>query len=218
MDESEYTRRQYHSSSIDSLKATDNSELPYDFVRFLAAVKRFHVPILHITWQNHRKELGSGATSEIREARTSLNHSFAFKRIPDIEKREKRKETIYQQLITEMSILRHPAFRRHPNIVELQGICWDIGRIQNQHKIIKGPGISGGFSVWPTLVFETSEYGDLYRFSTSPIGRSLDVNQRLNICVAIGHTIAEMMSYRKTLIAPSETLLINILEVSRTVT
>lgn len=196
--ESVYERRQYHSSSIQSVQDAEDTGVPYNFVTFLATVQKFQVPLLHMTWQSHRKLLGKGATSQINEAQTSLESSFAFKRIPNTQKEDWLEADIYQQLITEISILRHPAFRAHPNVVELQGVCWDIDQIQNLHRAKEGrETISGGFSVWPVLVFETSKFGDLYQFAVSPPGRSLDTSQRLNICIDIGLAIADMQSYRE---------------------
>ena len=108
--------------------------------------------------------------------------SLAFKRLKDDEKLEMTEAEIFQILGNEIAVLGHPLIQEHPNIVKLQGICFDI---------------SSDGKVWPVLVFEKSPFEDLYSFATRPIGKDLDVSHRLKLCVDIGEAMMEMHSNSK---------------------
>lgn len=152
-------------------------DTPYDLITFLDVVQRLQVAILPITWQTARQPVGAGATSEIKQALINLQTSFAFKCVSDMQKREQSETKILQALISEMTVLGHPSIRGHPNIVELQGICWDV---------------PSDNEVWPVLVFEKSQFGDLYNFATLPVGRDLRIDERLELCMDIGTAIIYM--------------------------
>ncbi len=74
----------------------------------------------------------------------------------------KRPETITEEiqtwrvLLAEISILSHPTIRRHPNVVNIEGICWDVTADEGK--------------VWPVLVSEKTGHGDLKRFMTKGAG------------------------------------------------
>ena len=148
----------------------------YDLITFLAVAQRMQVNILPITWQSARGLVGRGGTSRINEASVDLHTSFAFKCVLNRQKREFPKAKIFQTLISEIVVLGHPLLREHPNIVELQGICWDVPSDE----------------VWPVLVFEKTQFGDLYNFLTLPVGRDLCTIERLKLCVDIGTAISDM--------------------------
>jgi len=149
----------------------------YDLITFLAAVQRAKVDILPITWQSARRPIGMGGTSNINKASINLETSFAFKCVSDTQKRDQDEAKILQALISEIAVLSHPSIREHPNIIELQGICWDV---PSDHE------------VWPVLVFEEAQFGDLYNFATLPVGRDLCIAERLKLCVDIGTAIIDM--------------------------
>jgi len=113
----------------------------------------------------------------------NLETSFAFKRVwrKDQAATSAASEAIFDSIIREMMILRHPSIQQHPNIVELQGICWDIPYDEK---------------VWPVLVFEKSQYGDLYEFAKRDVGRQLAFSERLRLCLDIGTAVADMHSHR----------------------
>ncbi|CAG9998450.1 unnamed protein product [Clonostachys byssicola] len=150
-----------------------------------------------MTWDGHLAKLGRGATSQIHQAQTGVQTGFAFKRVLDSDKQEKPEEFIYRQLINEISILRHPSVRIHPNIVELQGVCWDIELCHREgdHVHVDGQSQAVDYRVWPALVLEMSELGNLLDFAISPAGRELNIYKRLEICIEIGCAIADMHSY-----------------------
>ncbi|KAI3322017.1 kinase-like domain-containing protein [Xylariaceae sp. AK1471] len=163
-----------------------------NFITYLAVLQRLQVPILPITWDPERKLIGAGHTGRIAEASMSLNAGFAFKRIGDDEKARDAGTEIFLPLINETAILRHDHIEGHPNIPELEGICWDI---TPKDRIVTSDGRGEAFNIWPVLVFERSHYGDLYQFSQSPQGRKLSIGDRIKICLDVGNAIAAMQSH-----------------------
>ncbi len=81
-------------------------------------------------------------------------------------------------LIAEISVLGHPAIRYHPNIANIEGICWDV--------------VDGGEQVWPVLVFEKTRFGDLNRFMTTSLGKELDIKNRLDILFDIALAVRDL--------------------------
>lgn len=138
------------------------------------------------TWQR--------GTSQVSQASMNLAIEFAFKRVSDEDKLNKLKEEIYRCLINEMMVLCHPAIWSHPNIVELQGICWDILAEENENNTeAESFSSSDNDKIWPVLVFEKAQFGDLYYFAKLPIGRELGISKRLEICLEIGSALARPM-------------------------
>ncbi|KAL2038550.1 hypothetical protein N7G274_008597 [Stereocaulon virgatum] len=165
-------------SSRVSLSEIKGLRMTHGFLAFLTTAQALRVEFLPITWQSARKEIGKGGTSVINEALVNRQISFAFKRVRDDEKFEKSKGEIFQSLMDEITVLSHPWIRGHPNIAQLQGVCWDI---------------SDG-NVWPVLVFEKSQFGDLFEFARLPVGRELNLNERLELCIGIGKAVVHMHS------------------------
>lgn len=154
----------------------------HNFLSFLATAQALGIEILPITWQSAIKEIGRGGTSRINQAPANITTSLAFKQVKDEEKLKRTEAEIFQTLSNEITVLGHPPIQEHPNIVKLQGICWDI---------------SSDGRVWPVLVFEKSQFDDLYSFATRPIGKELNIHHRLKLCVDIGEAIIYMHSHSK---------------------
>jgi len=106
-----------------SLANTSTLGSHYDFISFLAVAQRLGMGFLPITWQQALDLLGMGGTAEIRQSLINLQRSLVFKRNTLSTMSE---ESRYRTLISEVSILGHPAIRNHTNVVTLEGICWDI--------------------------------------------------------------------------------------------
>lgn len=68
----------------------------------------------------------------------------------------------------------HHPLRRHPNVVRLEGIGWNVSE-------------TGG--VAPNLVFEKSPYGDCETFMRSAEGQQLEIEDRLSCCVQIAKAL-----------------------------
>ncbi|KAK6220782.1 hypothetical protein LQW54_001974 [Pestalotiopsis sp. IQ-011] len=148
----------------------------FNFLSFLATAQTLGIQFLHIVWDTARGVVGTGGTSRIHQALLDLDNSFAFK---TYHKRSQSEEQVFRTLITEITVLSQPFVREHPNISQLQGICWDISPKDDKP--------------WPVLVFEKSHLGDLYHFARHG-GREMTSQQRLELCVDIGRAIADMHS------------------------
>lgn len=149
----------------------------YDFLDFLGVAQTLKIDLLPISWQPALGTVGEGGTAEIRQALINLQMTFAFKRL----KRSRSSMDEAQdwgKLIAEISILGHPAVRSHQNIVNIEGICWDV--------------ISSGKKVWPVLVFEKTRHGDLEMFMSSDEGRRLGFKERLDVLCDIGLAIRDL--------------------------
>lgn len=152
-------------------------ELDCDLVTFLGAAQEFKVDFLPVTWQPGLDNVGEGATAEIREALIDLQMSFAFKRFKHPGKDDKR---TLRELTCELLVLGQGPIKTHPNIVRLEGVCWDIG--------------SDDSEVWPVLLFEKTPFGDLENFAESEAGKGMSLIDRLRICIDIGTALRDLHS------------------------
>jgi hypothetical protein len=144
----------------------------YGFIAVLALIQRLEIDLLPITWQAALDSLGKGGQGEVSQALINIQTSLAFKRFET-----KGQSDPFREIVQEMVVLRHPGVRGHPHIVQLVGVCWEIP--DKDH-------------VWPVLVFEKTQLGDLYRFKQSGNGRSLCLEDKLKICVEIGVALRDM--------------------------
>ena len=178
----------------------EKADLRYDLMTFLGVAWRLEIDFLPITWQPGLDRIGRGATAEIREASMSLQAIFAFKRpilqfsfhFDELESR------ILPTLIAEISILGHPSIRQHPNIIQLEGICWEVlpeegGIVSRERPIISGKG-----GIVPVLVFEKTNHGDLRSFMMNDAGKQLGFMERLEMCTAVAKAVADMHSNSKS--------------------
>jgi hypothetical protein len=173
------------SHSATPLKSATSNDR-YDFISFLAIAKQLKVDFLPITWQLALDCIGGGATAEIRQSLINLQTSFAFKRFTSPRQAETLVDEtdIFRALVAEILVLGHPSIRRHPNIVELVGICWDV--------------IGETGKVWPVLVFEKAMYGDLENFMRQDRETGLlHWEGRLKLCADVGRAVADMHSNSK---------------------
>ena len=111
-----------HRSATSSLEAA--SDDAKDFLTFLSLAQSLNVDFLPLTWPPALDAIGEGATAKIRQATISLGKSLAFKcpkAWSDVDDADN-----YSALIAEISVLRCPPIRSHPNIARLEGIWWDI--------------------------------------------------------------------------------------------
>jgi serine/threonine protein kinase len=150
----------------------------YDLISLLGTAQRLRIDILPITWQPALDNVGEGRTAEIREAMIDLQLNFVFKRFKYAQQDER---WVFRELISELVVLGYGPVRTHPNLVRLEGICWDI--------------LPGGEKVWPVLVFEKSKCGDLERFASSDDGCKLRVTDRLKLCVNVGTAVNDLHTY-----------------------
>jgi hypothetical protein len=156
-----------------------------DFLSFLSIAQNLKIDFLPITWQPALDGVGQGGTAKIRQALVNLQMSFAFKRLVSTgpAQTETDETRNFRALIAEISALSHPSIQDHPNIIGLEGICWDV--------------VSSREKVWPVLVFEKARHGDLHTFMGQAKGKRLTIEERLNICVDIAIAVMDMHSSSK---------------------
>jgi hypothetical protein len=115
----------FHSEgSLFRCSATTNhtNDSQNDLIAFLSAAQRCNVDFLNITWQPSLSTLGVGSSATISQSTFSADIPLAFKRFHD----DGHSEMDFLPLISEVLILSQPTIRNHPNIVNLEGICWEI--------------------------------------------------------------------------------------------
>jgi len=134
---------------------TNKSRWHRNLIQFLALTQRQEVDILPFTWQPQADSLGQGGTALVSQTSTGPESGFAFKRFDVfIDKKDVTDTDVYDALISEVSVLTHPAMRMHPNIINLEGICWEVDTTS------KGPP-----KIWPVLIFERAHHGSLEKYA-----------------------------------------------------
>lgn len=154
----------------------------YDFITFLAVLQNLKIDFLPVTWQPALDTVGMGATAEIRQLLINLQMSFAFKRFRRFRRGISGDESTFQALISEVSVLGHSSIRGNPNVIHLEGVCWDVSP-ENER-------------IWPVLVFEKTQYGDLDNFLKSDAGRMTSFQDRMSLCADVAAAVIIMHSCR----------------------
>ena len=155
----------------------------YDFLEVLGVAQRLRINFLPIRWQPAFDEAGKGGTATIRQGQGNIEMSFAFKQM-------KRTQSLMKQaqymstLVAEISILAHSRIKLHNNIVNLEGICWDVHQ--------------GGEKVWPALVLEKAPYGDLEKFMASSEGKELGFENTLSILADVAIAVRDLHVARRS--------------------
>jgi hypothetical protein len=86
----------------------------------------------------------------------------------------------FRYITAELLVLLNGKIRKHPNIVDLIGICWEFQ--DKEH------------SVQPVLVFPKAPLGDLPSFLLGPNGKDSSIETRLNICVDVAKGMRSLHS------------------------
>ena len=155
-----------------------------DFLSILGIAQKLNIDFLPIIWLPGLDTAGNGATAEIRQSSINAQTSFAYKRykrrwepLSDTDNSE------FQRLYLEILILGQPEIRSHPNIIRLEGLCWDISPDSKE--------------IWPVLVFEKTSLGDLTRWSASKEGKAASHEVRLSICADVANAVRHLHTHRK---------------------
>ena len=173
----ESSRIIYSSCGKTYQSARSVSSTDYNLLDVLGAAQRLRINFLPIRWQPALDEAGKGGTATIRQGLVSLEKTFAFKQMKRTQ--SLMKQTLYMgALIAEISILAHSNIKSHENIINVEGICWDVD--------------SGRGTVWPVLVFEKAPYGDLKKFMASSNGRELDFEKRVTILADVAIAVRDL--------------------------
>jgi hypothetical protein len=132
------------------------------------------VHYLPITWQPALSSLGVGGSATISQSTFCADMPLAFKRFHDDGCFD------FLPLISEVLILSQPPIQSHPNIINLEGICWEIK--PRTEKAV------------PVLVFEKAAW-DLKQFMNVGEGINMSIEDRLKVCADIGSAIMALHAY-----------------------
>jgi serine/threonine protein kinase len=157
-----------------------SGDLQSDLIDFLSIVQKCNVDYLPITWQPALGNIGHGGSGMISQSTFSTDMPLAFKRFHVLEPDESDSVFDYLPLISEVMILSQLPIRNHPNIINLQGICWEVK--PRTRKAI------------PVLVFEKAAW-DLQQFMNVYEGRNMSIDGRLKLCADIGSAIMALHDY-----------------------
>lgn len=169
-----------YSDTIFSHKAAAPSspsikKVQLSLISFLSVVQKNNVDFLPIMWQPSGI-LGKGGSGTISQSTISTDIGLAFKRFHE----SGQQNECFLQLITEVLILSQPKIQNHPNIITLEGVCWEI-----QKNTLKA---------FPVLVLEKAAW-DLQQFMNVKEGMDMHISDRLNVCASIGSAIIALHSY-----------------------
>ena len=147
-----------------------------DLIAFLSIVQECDVDYLPITWQPTLNTLGVGASGTISQSTFITEKPLAFKRFNDSEN----PNGGCLPMMSEVLILSQPTIRNHPNIVDLEGICWEIK--PSTEKAV------------PVLVFKKASW-DLKQFMNVREGMDMSFEDRLKICADVGDAVMTLHAY-----------------------
>ena len=149
-----------------------------DLIAFLSIVQKCDVDYLPITWQPALNTLGIGGSGTISQSTFIAERPLAFKRFHGRD--SKNPDDGFLPMMSEVLILSQPPIRNHPNIVDLEGICWEI-KPSTEEAV-------------PVLVFEKASW-DLQQFMNVREGMDMSFEDRLKICANIGDAIMALHAY-----------------------
>jgi hypothetical protein len=141
-----------------------------DLIAFLSIVQKYNVDILDITWQP-TLNIGQGGPGTISQCTLITDIPLAFKRyfISGVSDSSDSDSSLLP-LISEVLILSRRPVKRHPNVINLVGICWEI-----KPRVEKAV---------PVLVFAKAVW-DLQQFINVSEAKNMSINGRLKICATL---------------------------------
>ena len=153
--------------------ASTNHVVQTDLIAFISIVQKCDVPYLPIMWQPALRALGTGGSGTVNQSTFMIEKPLAFKRFHDPENSDGN----FLPMMSEVLILRQTPIRNHPNIVDLEGISWEIK--PRTEKAV------------PVLIFEKASW-DLQQFINVREGMDMVFEDRIKICADIGGAIAAL--------------------------
>ena len=153
-----------------------NRVVQSDLIAFLSIVQKCNVHYLPITWQPALSTLGAGGSGTVSQSTFMTKKPLAFKRFHDSEN----SDDDFLPMMSEVLILSQPPIQNHPNIVDLEGICWEV-KPWTERAV-------------PVLVFAKASW-DLQQFMDVREGMDMVVEDRLKICADIGGAIVALHAY-----------------------
>jgi hypothetical protein len=142
-----------------------------NLVSFLSLVQRLDFDFIPAIW-NALEAVGAGATANVHQSTVDISLKFAYKCTSRAFK--KGQAIAFRALISEVLVLGNPSIRQHPNIVDLEGICWEVAE-------------DGTPS--PVLVFRKAHRGNLDEYLKSLGEGESSFETRRNLCLHIGRAI-----------------------------
>lgn len=152
-----------------------------DLLSFLSLLQLLEVNILPLVWYP-ALYVGRGGFAVLNEAPVSKEANFVFKRLISPENMHKGSSNSFTSAAQEVAILRHYHVKKHPNVVELYGICWEVNPIDDR--------------LLPVLVLEKARHGDLYHFKSSQDGRNLPLAAKILLCSQLAEALAMLHASR----------------------
>ena len=181
---SEFSRSVTHTFSAGNADSFD--QVQCDLFLFCSLAQAYEVDMLPMTWQPALESLGTGRTSDVSQSLLNIQTSLAFRRAfrdgADDQYQSDDSSDVLSRLCTELSILAHPPLRNNPNILRLEGYCWDY--------------LPDSFGALPVFVFEEAQCGNLQDFMASERGRTLGIAKRLELAAQIAKGLAGMHKCR----------------------
>lgn len=184
-----------HGSSSYLARETDSilSTLPhYDLLSFLAITERLSKLRLYAfapSYQpNDRLTIRTGASGIVHDQTLSSERGIIFKRYRTTPQSSRR--DVFKAIISEIMVLKHPVLAKHPNIVDLDGITWDVEVERGQPP-----------QITPVLVLKRAEHGNLAEFFRTSHGRNLSLEQRLRLCIDVALALDAMHTYGNVIIS-----------------
>ncbi|KAI4171066.1 MAG: hypothetical protein LQ348_006994 [Seirophora lacunosa] len=126
-------------------------------------------------------QIGQGGSARIQQSPVNIQIDLAFKRLTPMAGGPPDEIALYRALTTEIGVLGHRGIADHPNILKLEGVCWDTDSFDDK--------------VYPVLVFEKAAYGDLTSFRKSDLFQRLDAADKMLICAQVANAVASMHSF-----------------------
>jgi hypothetical protein len=143
-------------------KSFAHVETKADIVTYLSVASAWQIDIIPYTWHPNLGNIGQGQTGGIQQSIANLQTSFAFQTFDRL-----KPEIAFEEAISEIQVWGGSQIRGHPNIISLEGICWNV----------LAPG-----DVLPVLVFEKTNLGSLSSFmQKNNEGSSIETQLRIAI-------------------------------------
>ncbi|KAL8840330.1 MAG: hypothetical protein Q9170_001345 [Blastenia crenularia] len=124
-------------------------------------------------------QIGQGGSARIQQSPINLHIDLAFKRLSPTSDSLPNETALYRALTAEIGVLGHGRIVDHPNILKLEGVCWDTDSFDDW--------------IYPVLVFERAAYGDLTSFRKSDLFQHFDAADKMLICAHVANAVASII-------------------------
>jgi len=164
-------------SSAAPARRSGKGSTALDLADFVSIAQRCNVDFLPISWHEGLEPFGRGGSADISQSTINIKTNFVFKRFVKVGSSGK---PDLRFIAMELLVLINDGIRKHSNIVDLIGICWEV---QGNEKLIQ-----------PVLIFPKAPLGDLSSFLLGSVGKDSSIETRLNICADVAKAIGSLHS------------------------